>query len=120
MNYLWQKEFQKLMRRVRYRGINVYHITAVSWAEEIDRNGRMLLPYLPILFAVLVVFSVGSCFTADWVISKPWLGFCGIINAIFAVTSTLGTLVYLGYPFLQMIFIMPFLILCKWLPALTF
>ena len=35
------------------------------------------------------------------------------MNALFAVIATMGTLVLVGYPFLHMVFIMPFLIMCK-------
>uniref|UniRef100_A0A914V5Z8 SSD domain-containing protein n=1 Tax=Plectus sambesii TaxID=2011161 RepID=A0A914V5Z8_9BILA len=111
VNAHWQYAFVDLLSKLRYPGVQLYYNTAVTWSSEIERNGELILPYLPVLFVTLTIFCVYSCFTSDWVVSKPWLALCGIINACCAVISTMGTLVYVGFPFLQMVYIMPFLIL---------
>lgn len=112
-NYLWQKEFVKLMKTLRHPSIGIYYSTSISLSEQIDQNGKMLIQYLPVVFCLLVSFSVFCCCASDWVLSHPWLGFCGILTAAQAVIVAVGILLYCGYPFLQMVFIMPFLILGK-------
>lgn len=113
LNYLWQKEFVKLMKTLRHPTIGIYYSTSISLTDQIDQNGKMLIQYLPVVFCLLVSFSVFCCCATDWVLSQPWLGFCGILTAAQAVVVSIGILLYCGYPFLQMVFIMPFLILCN-------
>lgn len=113
VNARWQKAFIELLSNLRYSDVELYYSSAITWSSEIERNGLLILPYLPVLFITLTTFCVYSCFTTDWVISKPWLALCCIINACCAVISTMGMLVYIGFPFLQMVYIMPFLILCR-------
>ena len=46
-----------------------------------ERNGEMILPFMPLLFVVLVVFSWLACLSTDCVVSKPTLGLCGRLPA---------------------------------------
>lgn len=123
LGYLWQLEFLKVvsqMSSVYEQQVSLYYSAPVSWASEIDRNGRLITPYLPLLLSALILFAIGCCLSSDWVLSKPWLGLMGTLSAVFAVTSAVGLLFYCKFQFLQMVFIMPFLVLCKFRYQLYF
>jgi hypothetical protein len=118
----WLDQFIQLMLRIQRRyhqtsttTVSIYFTSSISLPAEMERNGQLIIPYMPLLFFSLLAFCMlCSCDgRLDWVRSKPGLAFCGILNAIFAVVSAVGTLIYVGYPFLHMVCIMPFLIICK-------
>lgn len=113
LNELWQREFVRVAGRLHFKNLSIFVSSSCSWRDEMDRNGRMLVSYLPALFAVLLIFSVVCCCTTDWISSQPWLGFCGLLSAVLAVSSAFGVLFYFQYQYLQVVIIMPFLVLCK-------
>ncbi|VDP41220.1 unnamed protein product, partial [Soboliphyme baturini] len=111
LNNAWRNRFLKIIQESYYPGFGVYANTWSSLAHEIQRNGSMLTPYLFYLVLILVVASVLCCCTVDCQASKPWLGFCGLVNAAFAVITATGILFGCRYSYLHMVVIMPFLVM---------
>ncbi|GMS87755.1 hypothetical protein PENTCL1PPCAC_9930, partial [Pristionchus entomophagus] len=96
--------------RRHFPNATLYWTSSQSLAKEMERNGHLLIPWMPWMSLVLVVFCMLICSSRDAVKSQPWVGFCAMLNASMATIASTSTLLYLQYPFLPLVFIMPFLV----------
>ncbi|CAI5438384.1 unnamed protein product [Caenorhabditis angaria] len=71
-----------------------------------------------IIFAIMTTFTIkfvkrkdtsGYFPVIDWVLSKPLLGFCGVICTLFAIITSTGLLMLFDVTFVDMCTVMPFL-----------
>jgi len=109
----WQEKFLSILANNDYKHITVTRFTAHSLEDELQRNAVSVFPLFPIVSSVLITFSIVSCMSADWVLSKPWLGSLGVVSAGLAVVSSFGLVLHLGVPFIDMTASIPFLVLGK-------
>uniref|UniRef100_A0A915JMD5 SSD domain-containing protein n=1 Tax=Romanomermis culicivorax TaxID=13658 RepID=A0A915JMD5_ROMCU len=107
----WQRKFVDQISKLKHSTLVIDFSTSISLNDEIARNGKLLIDYLPAVFFALVVFSCFCCFHIDWVLSQPLLGFCGVLTAAQAVVVAFGILISAGFSFIQMVYIMPFFVL---------
>ncbi len=49
----------------------------------------------------------------DWVVSKPLLAVLGVLNAGMGVLSAIGLLNFVGFPYNDIVSVMPFLVVCE-------
>ncbi|CAB3402894.1 unnamed protein product [Caenorhabditis bovis] len=90
--------------------------TSVLWssskslAKEMERNGELLIPWMPWTSLVLVAFCMLACSSFDTVKSQPFIGFFAMFNAVMATVASTSLLIYIQYSFLPLVFIMPFLV----------
>jgi hypothetical protein len=68
---------------------------------------------VPSLILVLTVFCVVSFCVVDWVHSKPVLAVGGVVSACLAIVSGFGLTVLCGTPTVDIVYVAPFLMLCK-------
>lgn len=73
-------------------------------------------------FIVLISFSLlgtmtltrkGRCVVIDWVMSKPYLAWAGVLSTLLAIVSAIGFGLLTGIVFIDMATVMPFLVICK-------
>ena len=109
----WELKYLSMVAEKSYKHITVTRFSAHSQEDEIRRNADAVFPLFYIMLAVLMVFSVLSCMSADWVRSKPLLGNFGVISAALAVVSAFGLVLRCGVPFNHVVISGPFLVLGK-------
>uniref|UniRef100_A0A0N5BUY1 SSD domain-containing protein n=1 Tax=Strongyloides papillosus TaxID=174720 RepID=A0A0N5BUY1_STREA len=93
------------------KDINLYYTTSTSLPRELTKNGETLIPYLPKMGILLTISTTVFCISKKGVFSRTFLGLCSLINAAMAVITTIGILISIGFPFLEIIYIIPFLML---------
>jgi hypothetical protein len=97
--------------------IAITYFHSQTLTEELKRNADSLVPRFVLAFSILVLFSVlcnmsmcDGSFYIDWVVSKPLLGFFGVVNAGMGIATAVGGLSLLSFPFNDIVGVMPFLV----------
>uniref|UniRef100_A0A914HUG6 SSD domain-containing protein n=1 Tax=Globodera rostochiensis TaxID=31243 RepID=A0A914HUG6_GLORO len=80
-------------------------------SEEVRRTGIEVLPLMPISLLVIIIFTVTTSLKRDQIRSKPWEAMVGVLCPILSVGASFGTLFWLGFEFLPILVVVPFLIL---------
>ncbi|KAJ8023942.1 Patched domain-containing protein 3 [Holothuria leucospilota] len=114
MNSLWEDQFEEHMWNISRTSANFLQIvpaTSRSLVKEANGATTSVLPRFALTICLLVIFSVLCMMTTDWVLSKPFLAFGGVLSATFAVITAVGVLSTLGLQFIQIVSMMPFLII---------
>nr|XP_054772716.1 patched domain-containing protein 3-like [Lytechinus pictus] len=109
----WEKVFDKLIEKssTEMKHIKLARSTSCSLSHEITEASIHIIPRFAVTFVLMIMFAVLSCIMRDWVLSKPWLGFLGVLSAVFAVISAVGLLSYCQLKFNEIVSLMPFLVL---------
>ncbi|XP_046993292.1 patched domain-containing protein 3 [Schistocerca americana] len=94
-----------------FKHISVARFASRTLDIELERNTRTVIPYFSTTFIIMAFFSITSCMMADWVRSKPWLGFLGNISAVMGTGAAFGLVMYLGVEFIGINLAAPFLML---------
>ncbi|KAK0078399.1 hypothetical protein PV325_002536 [Microctonus aethiopoides] len=111
----WEEAFLNAVGNAEDTGI-FKHISTSRFASrtlelELEANTKTIVPYFASTFAIMAVFSIGTCMMTDWVRSKPWLGLLGNISAGLATISAFGLCMYLGIDFIGINLAAPFLMI---------
>uniref|UniRef100_A0A1I8A8M3 SSD domain-containing protein n=1 Tax=Steinernema glaseri TaxID=37863 RepID=A0A1I8A8M3_9BILA len=109
----WLRQFVISTKNLKYENASLYVSTSCSLPDEMERNGALLIPWIPWMVVVLLGFCMVVCSSSDAVRSQPFIGIASMINASLAVITACATLIILRYPFLHMVLIMPFLVICE-------
>ncbi|KAH7723514.1 CBN-PTR-18 protein [Aphelenchoides avenae] len=80
-------------------------------SEEVRRTGVKAVPLMSVTFVVIMCFTVVTSIKRDPVRSKPWESLIGVLCPIISLFASFGTLFWLGYEFLPIVTVVPFLIL---------
>ncbi|XP_033120937.1 patched domain-containing protein 3-like [Anneissia japonica] len=109
----WEKRFMEFVANVAKtsKTIDICMATSMSLADEMLNASVRVIPRFAATFGMLIVFAILSCIQRDWVLSRPWLGLLGVINAGLAILSSIGMLSFGGIKFNMVVASMPFLIL---------
>jgi hypothetical protein len=114
----WEEAFLNAVGRAEdshmFRHISTARFASRTLDIELERNTRTVVPYFSTTFFIMAVFSVTSCWMADWVRAKPWLGLLGNISACMGTAAAFGVTMYLGVEFIGINLAAPFLMLGKW------
>ncbi|CAJ0942352.1 unnamed protein product, partial [Mesorhabditis belari] len=107
----WIETFLKEVTKVELGNTKLFYSSSRSLPKEIERNGELLIPWIPVMILVLVVLCMGICCERDVVRSQPIVGLAALLCALLATISALALLIGTHYPFLPLVTIMPFLII---------
>ncbi|PIC39153.1 hypothetical protein B9Z55_010929 [Caenorhabditis nigoni] len=106
----WIDLFLTAIPRYKESNSTILWSSSKSLAKEMERNGELLIPWMPWTSLVLVVFCMFACSSFHVVKSQPFIGFFAMFNATMATIASTSLLIYIQYPFLPLVFIMPFLV----------
>ncbi|KAI1729686.1 patched family domain-containing protein [Ditylenchus destructor] len=91
--------------------IHLYTTSEGLVSEEVRRTGIKAVPLMSVTFLVIVVFTVLTSLKRDPVRSKPWEAFVGVLCPVLSLCASFGTLFWLGFEFLPIVTVVPFLVL---------
>ncbi|XP_067137848.1 patched domain-containing protein 3-like [Centruroides vittatus] len=97
----WKIAFNELLQSKQFNHISISFINDYVVDKEIQKFTDRLLLRLPIVFIIVVAFSLVTCMTNDWVKSKPWLGPSTCISAALAIVSGLGIMRFAGVTYID-------------------
>lgn len=111
LNGEWEDLFLSVINNITAENITIYKFSsnAVKW--EFTRTVLAAIPLYVMLVIIMVIFSMVTCCTTDWIVSKPWLGIIGIVSVVLALGSGFGFTIYCGFPFIDISLTVPFLLL---------
>ena len=69
------------------------------------------MPLMGVTFIVLMFFTVVTSHKQDPVRAKPWEAAMGVMCPILAIVAAFGNLFWLGFEFLPIVTVVPFLVL---------
>ncbi|XP_071965832.1 patched domain-containing protein 3-like [Antedon mediterranea] len=109
----WERRFMDSVaeKAKTSKTLDISMATSVSLADEMLNASVRVIPRFAATFGMLIVFAILSCIQRDWVLSRPWLGLLGVVNAGLAILSSIGMLSFGGIKFNMVVASMPFLIL---------
>ncbi|KAM9845445.1 patched domain-containing protein 3-like [Aulostomus maculatus] len=108
---LWLESFIKLLSDQSPTHIQVTFSTSMSMQWEFEKSPSSVVSLFSITYAIVIAFSVLSCWRSDQVRTKVWVASCGVLSAALAVVSGFGVLLLLGQPFVVTAASCPFMIL---------
>ncbi|XP_023216922.1 patched domain-containing protein 3-like [Centruroides sculpturatus] len=111
LNLKWEEKFIDTVSQIKCDHLNIYFFASSSLDVEVNKITELVLPLLPVTIAIMVIFSVVTCMTTDWVTSKPWIGIAGCINPLLGVIGAFGLLLWTGMEFIDINVSIPFILL---------
>jgi hypothetical protein len=107
----WEDAFLELIARQNMPDIEIVRFSSLSMERELEDNTNSVIPFFSLNLGVMIAFCIVTCMMTDWVKSKPLLGLCGVVSSVLATVAALGTVMYIGIPFIGINLAAPFLML---------
>ena len=82
-------------------------------SQQSNDNVIKIVPHIVGSLIATTVYIVISLMMKDWVLSKPWLGFAGVMAAALGVFSGMGFVVFIGVPFVSICMGIPCILIGK-------
>ena len=109
----WEDEFIDYAKSFESDSISIYYIVSESIDNELKDLTYSVIPNFIIACGLLITFSVGTCFMADWVLSKIILAILGLLSAMLAVGASSGLMSFFHIQANLVVAAMPFLVVGK-------
>ncbi|XP_023209843.1 patched domain-containing protein 3-like [Centruroides sculpturatus] len=107
----WERMFIKSMINVTFPDITIEVFVTSSLDDELKRITESVLKLCPVVFVVILIYSILINMSFDCVRSKPWLGISACISASLALIASFGFVSYCGVKYADINIALPFLIL---------
>lgn len=111
INYAWEKKFLNEIQKMKFKYIELSLFTSLSVSDELTEVTINVLPLGGVAGFMVFSFSIFTCLSTNWVISKPWMGLAAGISAILCVLSSFGFVLMCGIPYIDIVLSIPFLML---------
>nr|XP_053643838.1 patched domain-containing protein 3-like [Cherax quadricarinatus]XP_053643839.1 patched domain-containing protein 3-like [Cherax quadricarinatus] len=108
---LWEDALLKALENRDFGNITVARFISRTLELELENNTISVSPFFGLTVFTMIVFSVGSALSGDWVRTKPWLGVLGVLSVSLSCVAAFGFLVYIGLDFIGINMAAPFLLL---------
>ena len=108
---MWENQLLEIFDKKVFDYIEPSRFTSRTLETELENNTQSVTPYFGVTIFIMVFFSVTTVMMADWVRSKPYMGFIGVISAVLSVIAAFGFLIYIRVPFIGINMAAPFLML---------
>ncbi|CAI4228550.1 unnamed protein product [Auanema sp. JU1783] len=91
--------------------IRVYCTSEGLVSEEVRRTGILAMPLMGVTFLIILVFTVITTLKKNPVKSKTMESILGVICPILSLVASFGHLFWMGFEYLPIVTVVPFLIL---------
>ncbi|XP_023223632.1 patched domain-containing protein 3-like [Centruroides sculpturatus] len=96
---------------MKFKHIELSLFTSLSVADELTQITVSVLPLCSCAGFIVFSFSIFSCLSTNWIVSKPWLGLASGISASLCVVASFGFVMMCGVPYVDVVLSVPFLML---------
>ena len=114
---LWESEFLKFVENIKTKHVSFTYSASISLEEEMKKNEMVDTFYVSATFMLIMMFATifmsikSNCITSPGLI----LPTAGILSAMFGFLSSYGFLSYVGYSACNLVMVVPFLIIGKFI-----
>lgn len=110
----WEKKAAEVLRAApQFEHIEFNFLTLSAAADELNDNIIKMIPYLLSSSGFVAMYIFTTLLMKDWSLSKPWLGFAGVVAACLAAIASHGLLLAVGLPFIVLNMTLPFILIGK-------
>jgi hypothetical protein len=74
-----------MMSKIHLNSFNLFYTSSISLPDEMERNGELLLPWMPWMVGMLLAFCAIICAKFDPIRAQPLIGLAAILNAFMAI-----------------------------------
>uniref|UniRef100_A0A914VWU1 SSD domain-containing protein n=1 Tax=Plectus sambesii TaxID=2011161 RepID=A0A914VWU1_9BILA len=110
----FETDLQGIFKRATEHSLSL-NFEMMSKNREQEEQRAMLttvMPYLIVTTAILLCFTVGTLIDFPLVKSQHIEALCGLLTPTMAIVTSMGFLFFLGFPFSNVLIVVPFLVNC--------
>jgi len=107
----WFIKTTEVLGNLNDLSLDIFYGATNSLEVQFQEASEDIAPKFIAPFVLLVLFSIFSCMMNDWVRSKPYLAFMGVVSTGFSLATTFGFLSAVGISAVPQVGLVPFLTL---------
>ncbi|XP_067134175.1 patched domain-containing protein 3-like [Centruroides vittatus] len=107
----WEKKFIDVIETLKFRNLNVAKDISISQEDSRMDVLKVAIKYVPYCMLSMILFTVVTCLSPDFLRSKPWIGIVSAVATGMSVISGVGLLMYFRFMFTATSIMVPFLVL---------
>ncbi|XP_023242223.1 patched domain-containing protein 3-like [Centruroides sculpturatus] len=111
LSIMWEQKLSEELMSYRMDNYTITFWTTSCLEKELHELTLDAFPLFVGNVIIVLVFTVITSLSADWVRSKPLVGMCGALSSCISTAAAFGTLIYCGIPYIDIHLAIPFLLL---------